>query len=340
MQALPLPILSFILSAAACVMIWRLEVGNRLARALFTAVFALIAATTLLTGLRFGYGVEGFAPLQRIIPLFIGPLIYLSFLAYTQPSAQMRRPIVLHLSIWAVVATLPQVMPGIRVAYDAAIGLSYLVSGIGLMTLWRRGPDRLSRAPLDLTRGLRVWMLVAASMLAVMLFFDAAIAVSFATGQREDALSLISAGSVVTAVGLLAAIISFANRRTPGTALVAAPPPSHPTDPDSLLEQRTTVLLTDTRLYLDTDLTLDRLAKRLHVPARALSEAINRTQNMNVSQYVNGFRLTHAARLLETTDLSVTQVTEASGFLTRSNFYREFERVFAMSPSAYRATKR
>lgn len=337
MQALPLPILSFILSAAACAMIWRLEVGSPLARMLFTAVFALIAATTLLTGLRFGYGVEGFAPLQRVIPLFIGPLIYLGFLAYTRPPAQMRRPLALHLSFWAVVALLPQIIPAVRVAYDAAIGASYLVSAIALLLLWRRGADALALAPLELTRGLRVWMLMAASMLAVMLVFDAAIAVSFATGQRDEALALISAGSIVSALGLLAAIISFSNRPAPNAA---KPTPSAAPNEAAQLEQRTKTLLTETRLFLDTDLTLDRLAKRLHVPARALSEAINQTQAMNVSQYVNGFRLAHAAHLLETTDLPVTQVTEQSGFLTRSNFYREFERVFAMSPTAYRKARK
>jgi len=94
--------------------------------------------------------------------------------------------------------------------------------------------------------------------------------------------------------------------------------------------------LKESKLYLDTNLTLERLAKRLHVPARALSEAVNQTQNMNVSQYVNGFRLRHAAMLLQTSKLNVTQVMEQSGFLTRSNFYREFERVYALSPIEYR----
>lgn len=336
MQALPLPILSFILSAAACVMIWRLEVGSPLARALFTAVFALIAATTLLTGIRFGYGIEAFAPVQRVIPLFIGPLIYLGFLAYTKPPAQMRRPLALHLTFWGLIALLPQIIPAVRIAYDAAIGASYLVSAALLLRLWRRGPDALAGAPLDLTRGLRLWILVAATMLLVMLIFDAAIAVSFATGQREEALTLISAGSIVSALGLLTAIISFSNRPAPDAPAVA---PSA-TDDAAQLEQRAASLLTDTRLFLDTNLTLDRLAKRLHVPARALSEAINQTQGVNVSQYVNGFRLTHAAHLLETTDLPVTQITEQSGFLTRSNFYREFERVFAMSPTAYRKARK
>lgn len=336
MQALPLPILSFVLSAAACAMIWRLEVGSTLARGLFTAVFALIAATTLLTGLRFGYGIEGFAPVQRVVPLFIGPMIYLGFLAYTRPADEMRRPIAIHLSFWTAVALLPQVFPLARAGYDAAIGISYTVSIIGVLLIWRRGADALSLAPLDLTRGLRVWMLVSASMLSVMLALDAAIAIRFATGHPDDAISLISVGSVVSALGLIGAIITFTGRRQPRAAPSAVSPTSQTAD----LEARATAFLNETRLYLQTDLTLDRLARRLHVPARALSEAINQTRAMNVSQYVNSFRLTHAATLLQNTKLSVSQIMEQSGFLTRSNFYREFERVFAQSPTAYRQTRR
>jgi len=40
------------------------------------------------------------------------------------------------------------------------------------------------------------------------------------------------------------------------------------------------------------------LPPQLSSPARSLSGAINKTQGTNMSQYVNAFRLTHAARLL------------------------------------------
>jgi AraC-like DNA-binding protein len=78
------------------------------------------------------------------------------------------------------------------------------------------------------------------------------------------------------------------------------------------------------------------LAKRLQVPSRALSLAINQVKGMNVSQYVNDFRLDHAAKLLAEGQGSVAEVMDQSGFLTRSNFYREFQRRFDMTPAAYR----
>lgn len=331
MMAFPLPLLSFVLSAVACGLIWRRDIGHRLARLLFTGVFALFGLGTLMTGLRFGYGMEHLQVAQRVIPLLVGPLIYTGFLCFT--GASIKRPLLIHLGVAVATGVLLQTIPGARAAYDAAIVLSYLAYASLTLRLWRRGSDALSLAPLQLTRGLRKWMLVSAAMLGVMIVFDTAIAISFAFGRADEAVALIAYGSVVSALSLIAAIVIVSGR-------APLPAPVAVTTASDALEHKARAFLDDSQLFLDTELTLDRLAKRLHVPARALSEAINQTQRMNVSQYVNGFRLTHAAHLLATTDLTVTQVTQASGFLTRSNFYREFERVFAMSPTAYRKAKR
>jgi AraC-like DNA-binding protein len=58
-----------------------------------------------------------------------------------------------------------------------------------------------------------------------------------------------------------------------------------------------------------------------------------------VSQYVNGFRVEHAARLLRDTDTSVAKIMEQSGFLTRSNFYREFQKRYDEAPAAFRQSQ-
>ena len=334
MQALPLPLFTFVLSGVACVMLWRLDIGHRAARVYFTIAFALIACGTLLTGLRFGYGVDDLAPVQRVVPLFVGPLIYLGFRTYTGATPAQGNTALLHLGAWAIVAVLPQLIPDMRGAYDIAIGASYLIYATLILRLWGRGADALRSAPLDLTRGLRAWMLVAAGMLLLMLVFDTAIALSFATGQTENALLLISAGSAISGASLIAAIVAFSGRPAPVRVAKAA-------NPECVeIEQAARALLLESQLYLDTGLTLDRLARRMTLPARAVSEAINQSQGMNVSQYVNGFRLDHAARLLRESDAPIVRVMEQSGFLTRSNFYREFERVHAQSPTAYRKANR
>ncbi|MBL1422596.1 MAG: helix-turn-helix transcriptional regulator [Alphaproteobacteria bacterium] len=335
MLALPLPMLTFILSAVACVLVWRLDIGNHLARNLFTVVFALVTVSTLLIGLRFGYGLSQFIIIQRIIPLFVGPFIYLGFAALIQSKNEMHRTISTHVGVAVVAAILPQIIPQIRPGFDFVIGASYLFYCIALLILWRKGGDSLAYAPLDMSRSLRQWMLGSAAMLAIMLVFDTVIAINFAMRRSDEAIQLISYGSVISMIGLIIAIIviSKGTSRRSGTKSAYVSQESE----SAKLESSARSLLIQSQLYLDTDLTLARLAKRLHVPARALSEAINQTQKMNVSQYVNGFRLRHAIKLLETSDLNVTQVMEQSGFLSRSNFYREFERIYALSPVEYRA---
>lgn len=86
------------------------------------------------------------------------------------------------------------------------------------------------------------------------------------------------------------------------------------------------------RPYLDPNLTLAHLARKLRVPAKALSATINRATGENVSRLVNAERIRHAQSLLLRGE-SVTEAMLASGFNTKSNFNREFLRVAGHSPS-------
>lgn len=58
---------------------------------------------------------------------------------------------------------------------------------------------------------------------------------------------------------------------------------------------------------------------------------------MNVPKYVNTFRIRDACRILEETDMPVTEVIFAVGFTTKSNFNREFQRVTGLNPSEWRS---
>jgi len=152
--------------------------------------------------------------------------------------------------------------------------------------------------------------------------------------RGANAPKLITYGTIPVIIVLLAALIAlpviFYRART------TLPPASRPDTEDAGIEEKFRTLMDEHHLYLDPELTVQRLAKRLHLPARTLSAAINRMQGTNVSQYVNTFRLDHAARLLVDTKDSVSSIAIESGFMTRSNFYREFQRVYGQSPTEYR----
>jgi AraC-like DNA-binding protein len=333
---LPLPILVFVLSAVSTLLIARADLGNVTARRLFVAFFAVIAVGTLLVGLRFGYGFERLIALQRILPLFAGPLLYLGFAVYATDPARVRRLIAIHLGVAVLLAVVPSQLFRNWDGLDALILLSYLFYAIALLILRARGANHLTQARIGMTYGLRLWMLWGAVFLLSFLIVDSAIAISFAMQRTKEAMTIISYASLILLCCLLAIIIAVS--RGAFAARPVAASGTSPTEDADAIEARARKLLIDTELFLDTDLTVDRLAKRLHIPVRNLSSAINQSQGMNVSQYVNGFRLRHAAHLLTTTRASVREIMEQSGFLTRSNFYREFHRAYDMSPAAFRQT--
>ncbi|WP_167364061.1 helix-turn-helix domain-containing protein [Rhizobium mongolense] len=95
-------------------------------------------------------------------------------------------------------------------------------------------------------------------------------------------------------------------------------------------------LMADTKLFRDESLSLDRLARKLGEPSRQISMAVNSLRAMNVPQYVNTFRIADACDLLETTNESITEIIYKTGFTTKSNFHREFQRITGYSPGAWR----
>ncbi len=95
-------------------------------------------------------------------------------------------------------------------------------------------------------------------------------------------------------------------------------------------------LLGERKLYRDPDLSLSRLARRLSVPSRRVSEAINRELGLNVSQFINNYRIREAIKGLRERNASIGEVMQEAGFRTKSNFNREFKRVTGESPQAYR----
>ena len=92
----------------------------------------------------------------------------------------------------------------------------------------------------------------------------------------------------------------------------------------------------DSAFYLNPDLTLTLLARKLGMPARHISAAVNTATNSNFSQWINGFRIEKAQQLLTETSLTITEIMLESGFSTKSNFNREFQRITGMSPTMFR----
>lgn len=332
MISLPLPILNAALILGAVLIAWRVDLRNRTARNILRALFGVIVTISLVVGLRFGYGLEAVRFLQPVLALFLGPLAYMFFLSFFRPSDNRLLNIGnVHVALIPVLIINLLRLHDTWVILDVLISLSYIFYACLIIVLWRRGPDALTQCRLQQIANMRVWMIVVAVILTILSIVDGGIAFAFWYWGEAIATMGIS-WAAVFGVGLTLGLI-VVGMRLHGQSDKIAPKVS---EVSLSLEPQVNAFLRENHRFADPNLTLDKLAKRIHIPARKISMAINHVSGMNVSQYINQMRLAHAAEMLLKSDDPVAQISEKSGFLTRSNFYREFERVYGTTPAAYR----
>lgn len=103
---------------------------------------------------------------------------------------------------------------------------------------------------------------------------------------------------------------------------------------DPALLARLDAYMREARPWLNPNLTLVALARKLGVPSKTLSAAVNLGHGENMARYVNRHRIEHACTLLRAGQ-SVTSVLYDSGFNTKSNFHREFLRIHQTTPTQW-----
>jgi len=81
---------------------------------------------------------------------------------------------------------------------------------------------------------------------------------------------------------------------------------------------------------------VDDLAGRLGIGARHLSRLFQRHVGASPTETAQTCRLQRAKRLLDGTDLSISEIALKAGFKSRRRFNATFSAVFAMAPSHYR----
>ena len=304
-----------------------------LARGMFAGLFCLMAIEASLVGMRFAYGHFEFLAVQRVLPVWVAPGIYLAFCALTVPMTAFGRRVLFH-GLIALAVTVAMFVPVPLPGYvDALIAASYMIYTLALIRLWLEGADRFSEAPTALGGFLHRLLLIAIFAMAATLFVDVWIALLFAQARQDAAARAVSAASLFfLAAAIILVLMSLRSRKTKRSGTKSAEAAGE----NGKLVETARRLLIEQGLFRDPSLTLTRLARRAGVPDRDLSRAINAVSGMNVSQFVNQVRLEEAARLLKSTDAPVSRIQEEVGFLTRSNFYREFQKSYGAAPGTFR----
>lgn len=101
------------------------------------------------------------------------------------------------------------------------------------------------------------------------------------------------------------------------------------------LYRRLCKLMNNPDVFTDPDTNQDTLATLAGTNRTYVYDALRECAGVTPIDFINGYRLRYAARLLATTPDSVSLIAELCG-LSRRTFYRLFDEAYSMSPSDYR----
>lgn len=332
---LSIPI-AFILCAALVLVsasLWRRQRDWRQSGP-FLFLLALSALQALLVGLRWDFGWSQLRIGQVLVAAALPPTAWIVFTAAVSGRASVKRSSLWHATL-PVLATL-----ALLFAPDAIDPL--LVSGFAfygfLFVRLARGDDvTFGQTAFDGMFHMRRALWLLAFTLLGSAAIDLLVFADFLVHGGSGAALLIGLGNLAWLLALgVAVALGSAGVADPPEPRDAEPPPAGSAEADRKTAERIAALLMETSLIKDPALNLSRLARRAGLPARTVSNAINRVHRCNVSQYINGLRIGDACQRLRDPGVSITQAIYACGFQSKSNFNREFLRVTGVTPKAWR----
>lgn len=304
----------------------------------------MVGLVALFLGFRLSYNADWAGFLQPHAAVMVAPLAYLGFWSLTQDDEKAWRTTLLKNGGLILLAHLAMLLP-LPLSPDVILFLVASIYLVKLAFFMRYEPDMFAAvAPSDFPT-LRLGLYSVLALLALMVAGDVAIVAAILFAPEAFFLQFLSG-----AAGLLLAFV-FVVALVGIPLLVSRPIPGHrvsgkgrddrrrqtSTREDEELFGALTHLMDEKHLYNDCNLTLIRVARRLGVPARDVSNAVNRCTDENFSRYVNGFRIRSAQVMLRETDLPITEIMLSCGFISKSSFNTEFRRITGQTPSRYRA---
>lgn len=326
MPVLPVPMIIAMLLLG--LLIHRMFV--RETHATLLALIAVCALQSTIIALLQYYGLTALRPLQPLLATFIPPIAWLAFKHASGAVMQSRRT-AWHALGPASAAILLILYPTLL---DVLIPLSFAGYGAAVLLGLRHGEDSLPHSRLQGgAMPLLAWAIIGLSLIASA-GSDMLISYGMARGERGMLFWLPSLFASLSLLSLGALSLSRAIESQRDCMTDDEPVSQFDIDRRQAIIAKLDEHMRVHRPFVDPDLTLARLARKLAVPAKQLSAAINHVKGENVSRYVNRQRIEDACgRLMD--GQSVTNAMLESGFNTKSNFNREFLRVKGISPSKW-----
>ena len=97
-------------------------------------------------------------------------------------------------------------------------------------------------------------------------------------------------------------------------------------------------MVTKEQLFLDADLSLQKLAERLKVSTVKVSQTLNEYAETSFNDYVNSLRISRAKEMITNqSSFTFEAIAMDCGFNSKSTFYAAFKKHTGMTPSQFRA---
>lgn len=267
---------------------------HRFACGVLAAAFALISVSAALLAVHLIHDVPFLVRVRALLALIAVPCLYLYFavlgsIRFVPASRHLLHFLPVVVGVIVIAAQLLWLLDGV-------LAVTYLIYLSALIILWK---DRASRFSVlgDNARQTIVWLQTVIVFLGVTLILDMIIAVGLAGGgfltQSGPLLLSIVSLVVLVAFSLIGALgrpSIFEHLHTltveadSGSGQAADGPPNATLQD---LAERALLSLMDPNVLADDGLTIARLARRLRVPARQLSQAINRIHRRSFSDLLN-----------------------------------------------------
>jgi len=317
----------------------------------FLALISSYALATILVGLRWHYDILLAGRLLPLVAASLPILAYLGFLGLSRVGPELswprdRKHLLPHLVLLIVIIFIP-------VAIDFTVIAVFCGYCVALLRLAMRGPSALKTVRLEHLHNTHKTLWATTGILLAFMLLDLLIALDFSFYQGEHVTQLITAGYIPSILALsFAASVAVRSRSVQQPediefdvdTLPTSDNTKHTTSAEELaLDQsilhKLDALMQQQKLYKDENLNLAKLARKCGRPSREISAAVKRQRDLNISRYVNEYRVAELAKRLRNSPLNITQLQLEVGFQTRSNCNREFQRIMGCSPKQWRESQ-
>lgn len=342
MLAIPVPfIVSMLLGLLAIILYARLSQQTKVA----SMFLGLCSATTAMVGLRWTFGLEFFSIAQ---PILASTIPVAAWYAFAHANRDLGFLPIKHFVAPLLVVVSSITQPWLALPLDEILTLTYIIYGIALLR-FSSTEAALINVSLGNWEGVKKAESIAGWVLIFSAFVDTFMSLDLTFNQGELSLYILTAAHLVLLPVLSIAVV-VTGINTPITNGEKSKEMNgandEPLSPALMTSERakeiTSMLDSKIRqdsLYLDPELTLSKLTRKLGIPAKQISIAVNQVHKKNISKLINKYRIDHAKHALITSQDTITQVFMNSGFQTKSNFNREFSTMTGMTPSEYRKSK-